>query len=69
MKEIARVLKYKGKCYLVVQDSYYKDIHCDLAKIIVDMCTSLGLKHISTNTFYSKNNMANINPKGKKNTE
>ncbi|GGK43720.1 TRM11 family methyltransferase [Aliivibrio fischeri] len=66
MKEIARVLKYKGKCYLVVQDSYYKDIHCDLAKIIVDMCTSLGLKHISTNTFYSKNNMANINPKGKK---
>lgn len=66
IKEIARVLKSGGKCYLVVQDSYYKDIHCDLAKIIVDMFAPLGVEHISTYEFQSKNNMANINPKGKK---
>lgn len=37
MGEIDRVLKDNGKCVLVVQDSYYKDVHNDLPSIFVEM--------------------------------
>ncbi|STQ77010.1 DNA methyltransferase [Grimontia hollisae] len=63
--EISRVLKPNGTCILVVQDSYYKDIHCDLARIIIDMFNSNKFKHIQSHEFQSKSNMANINPRGK----
>ncbi|WP_109408538.1 hypothetical protein [Proteus genomosp. 4] len=66
IKEITRVLKPGGKCFLVVQDSYYKDIHCDLAAIIVDMFLLNGGLHVQSHEFRSKNNMANINTKSKK---
>ncbi|SKC34429.1 DNA methylase [Photobacterium piscicola] len=66
INEISRVLKKNSKCFLVVQDSFYKDIHCDLEKIIIDMFIANGLHHVNTYKFKSKNNMANINPKGKK---
>lgn len=66
IKEIVRVLKPDGKCFLVVQDSYYKDVHCDLAAIIVDMFILNGGSHIQSHEFHSKNNMANINTKSKK---
>lgn len=66
VKEIVRVLKPGGKCFLVVQDSYYKDIHCDLASIIVQFFSINGSSLIKSYDFISKNNMANINPRGRK---
>ncbi|HCG9712286.1 TPA: hypothetical protein NKA25_002169 [Vibrio parahaemolyticus] len=65
VKEISRVMKPDSKCFLVVQDSYYKDIHCDLAKIIIDMFYINDVEHVTSYDFESKNNMANINPRGK----
>ena len=42
-KEIARVLKPGGKCVLVVQDSYYQDIHVRLGQIFEQEMASSGL--------------------------
>jgi SAM-dependent methyltransferase len=42
LKEIDRVLKADGHAVLVVQDSYYKDIHNDLPLIVEEIGTLLG---------------------------
>ena len=43
---MSRCLRRRGRCVLVVQDSYFKDVHIDLAAIFVDMAlpVSLGLR-------------------------
>lgn len=64
--EIARILKTNGKCVLVVQDSYYKDIHNDLPNITIEMCESLGLLFERREDFTPGNNMAGINPNVRK---
>jgi len=66
IKELSRVIKRNSKCVLVVQDSYYKNIHCNLPKIIIEMCREYDLEHLNTVEFISKRNMANINSKSKK---
>ena len=43
LAQIQRVLVPKGCCVLVVQDSYYKDIHNDLQRIFIEMGDCLGL--------------------------
>lgn len=63
--EIERVLKPSSKFICVVQDSYYKDIHCDLPRIICEMAESRGLKLRENIEFESKRNMANLNMKSK----
>jgi hypothetical protein len=44
--EMNRCLKLQGRCVLVVQDSYFKDVHIDLAAIFSEMAlsASLGLR-------------------------
>jgi hypothetical protein len=44
--EVSRCLKQRGQCVLVVQDSYFKDLHIDLATIFAEMAlsASLGLR-------------------------
>lgn len=59
--EIDRVLKVKAKFVCVVQDSYYKDVHCDLPGIVVEMASSRGLMLLENVEFESKRNMANMN--------
>jgi len=44
IKEISRVLRSNGHCAFVVRDSYYKNLHNDLAKITVAMCREAGLE-------------------------
>ncbi len=66
IKEISRVLAAKSKCCLVVQDSFYKDIHNDLPKIYIEMARSHGLILASKTDFRTKTNMAGINPSIKK---
>ncbi|MFP3524579.1 DNA methyltransferase [Pantoea sp. SIMBA_072] len=66
ISEISRVLKENSKCILVVQDSYYKDIYCDLHKIISEMMHENNLYEINSVHFTSNKNMANINTKSKR---
>ena len=41
--EISRILRPRGRCILVLQDSYYKNLHNDLARITVEMSGEFGL--------------------------
>lgn len=66
IEEIARVLKEKGIFGCVVQDSFYKDVYCDLSTIIKDIATINGLHLVNRHDFVSKNNMANIHKHAKK---
>ena len=65
LKEIERVLTKDGKCTLVVQDSYYKDLHNDLATIISDFASSNGLKLLSRYDFVIRQTMASVHQHGK----
>jgi len=44
LSQIARVLKVGGAATLVVQDSSYKDVHIDLAKIVSDCFMERGFR-------------------------
>ncbi|WP_066015661.1 hypothetical protein [Endozoicomonas atrinae] len=65
IREVNRVLKFRSKCIFVVQDSYYKDLHCDLPGYVIEMAESNGLRLLENVQFESKNNMANLNLKAK----
>ncbi len=61
MSEIARVLKPGAECVLVVQDSYYKDLHNDLPLILTEMVNpSLTLKE--RRDFQLSRTLAGIHP-------
>ncbi len=63
MKELKRALRPAGACVLVVQDSYYKDIHNDLPNIFIEMARANKLKLIKRTDFHHSRTMAGINPK------
>ena len=44
LAELHRILIPHGRCILVVQDSYYKDIHNDLPQIFIEMAGANGLQ-------------------------
>jgi DNA modification methylase len=62
MREISRVLKPNGRCVLVVQDSYYKEIHNDLPQIVSDMAASVGLCLSDSTNFRLSRTLAGVNP-------
>lgn len=66
LAEIKRVIKKHGYFVCVVQDSYYKEIYCDLATIFTEMAEENDLQLIHRQDFISKFLMANINNKAKK---
>jgi SAM-dependent methyltransferase len=66
LKEIARVLSPGSRCVLVVQDSYYKDIHNDLPGIVEEMLETMGMVWEERVDFASRTLMANINPKARR---
>lgn len=65
MKELSRVLKSRGDVFLVVQDSYYKEIHVDLPRIISEFGGKVGLSLVQRNDFPIKISMANLNRGGR----
>lgn len=64
--EIDRVMKPGSTFVCVVQDSHYKDIHCNLPGIISEMAESQKLNLRENIEFESRRNMANLNIKSKK---
>jgi SAM-dependent methyltransferase len=59
--EMHRVLSNDGRAVLVVQDSYYKELHLDLAKIIGDMSDAFGWRGWERYDFLAPRTMASIN--------
>lgn len=63
--ELGRVLKENGYLVCVVQDSYYKEIYCDLSLIIIELLNRKGFKLLQQKEFESSVNMANLNKKSR----
>jgi hypothetical protein len=59
--EIARVLRPGGVCVLVVQDSYYKEIHNDLPAILRDMADTHSMRSVGAVQFHSTQTLAGVN--------
>jgi SAM-dependent methyltransferase len=59
--ELGRALKPRGLCFLVVQDSYYKNIHVDLARIVNDMAQTAGMQLREQLDFPTTRTMVGLN--------
>lgn len=62
LMELKRVVKPGGLCTLVLQDSYYKEIHNDLALHLVEMAIGLGWAPSSRVDFAVNRTFAAVNP-------
>lgn len=62
LSELKRVLREDGSAALVVQDSFYKDIHVDLPSLIGDMALAAGWSDWTRIDFAVPVTMAAINP-------
>src|SRR5690606_20536484 len=62
LAELDRVLKPTGSCTIVVQDSWYKDVHTDLAAITKEMCLSHEWRFVGRDDHRVKRTYASINP-------
>lgn len=63
--ELARVLKTNGKCVIVAQDSYYKDVHNDVPQIISEMAECHGLRVVQRVDFSSNRSMVGMNTRAR----
>jgi SAM-dependent methyltransferase len=61
LAEISRCTKRAGKIVIVVQDSSYKDLHIDLAGIVVEMGTWLQWECVAQQDYPVKRTMRQIN--------
>lgn len=64
--EINRVTKPLGTCHMVIQDSYYKEIHIDLPLIASEMFHQVGWSLDNQQNFVSTKNKATMNSKSSK---
>ncbi len=58
LAEIDRVLKPRAKCVIVVQDSFFKDVHNNLPLITSEMAKNIGWQLIYEVPFSVKHNFA-----------
>lgn len=61
LKELGRCLKPGGRCVLVVQDSYFKDVHVDLPGIFVEMAVPSSLRLQGRTDFPIRRTFGSIN--------
>lgn len=61
MTEIGRVLAPSGRVCMVVQDSYYKELHNDLPTIITEMAAHSGIKLVDSFEYRKTKSMCGIN--------
>ena len=60
LSEISRVMTRDGPIVLVVQDSYYKELHADIPRVMCEMADNLGWSLLGRRDFKVKTK-ANIN--------
>jgi DNA modification methylase len=65
LSRISAALKPNGAAILVVQDSFYKEIHNDLPQIMTEIAAQRGLRLKRREDFYFRRSMSGINPKTK----
>jgi len=65
LAELDRVVKCSGNIVLVVQDSYYKGIRIDLARIVVELAEQLEWALIGRDDFDCRHNMRSVNSKSR----
>jgi SAM-dependent methyltransferase len=61
IREISRALRPSGLCFLVVQDSYYKDLWVDLATITNEMAAAVNLRLVHRANFTTRRTMIGLN--------
>ncbi|MGO1077126.1 hypothetical protein [Inquilinus sp. CA228] len=61
LSNISISLKFGGQAVLVVQDSYYKDIHNDLPSIVAEMAKAANLNLTRREDFHFRRSMAGVN--------
>ena len=59
---LSQVLKHDGRAIIVVQDSYYKEIHNDLPAIVTEIGEAYGLKKRRRADFPISRSMSGMNP-------
>lgn len=64
--EIARVLRPSGRCVIVVQDSYYKEVHNDVPQVVVEMAHHHGMSLRRQESFVTGRSMAGVNRNARK---
>jgi DNA modification methylase len=69
LKEIARVLKPRAYSVLVVQDSYYKDVHNDVPVIVAEMAEMAGLVFKRRADFTVRSSMVQLNTRARQHLE
>jgi DNA modification methylase len=62
LANVGATLKNGGKAVMVVQDSYYKELHNDLPAIISEMAEGAGLRLARREDFHISRSMAGVNP-------
>ena len=62
VSEVARVVRPNGWFGVVVQDSYYKELHADLARIVAEMSSERGLNLKTQTDFPTQSCMRQIHP-------
>jgi DNA modification methylase len=62
---LSNALKENATAVLIVQDSYYKDVHNDLPQIISEMAKNRGLKLTRRENFHLKRSMSDVNPRSR----
>lgn len=62
---LSNCLKDNGVAILVVQDSYYKEIHNDLPLVLTEMAERVGLSLFRREDFLQRNSLSRINPKSR----
>jgi len=65
LREIRRVLKGDGLCFIVVQDSYYKELRNDVPKIAAEMAEREGLRLSRSQEFSASKSMVGMNSRAR----
>ncbi len=66
LSEISRVVMPGSPVCVVVQDSYYKEVHVDLQRIVIEMMGALGRNLRQRKDYVALNLIARINKRAKK---
>lgn len=66
LREINRVAAANANCFLVVQDSHYKDVHVDIAAHVIEMAEKLGWEMVARKNYKTALLMARLNPRSQK---
>ena len=63
LAQVGRVTDCRGTIGLVVQGSYYKELHIDLPEITQDILQGLGWRPFRSYVFRARRSLAQINPR------